>query len=68
MKTFETAAGKEIQMKIHPGTSHIKVSFGSGGELPEEFSGVFTTEREAEIAINKYIARMQEKKQPKARE
>lgn len=62
MKTFTTPAGKEIQLKIKNGTSHIQVEFSSGGQLPQEFLGVFTTEREAEIAILKYIANCKEKK------
>ena len=55
MKTFETSGGKKIQMKIAPNTRHIKLEFSTGGELPEELSGYFTEEREAEIAITRYI-------------
>ncbi|MFA5142503.1 MAG: hypothetical protein WC471_06060 [Candidatus Woesearchaeota archaeon] len=55
MKTYETVAGKVIQLKICPKTAHIKAEFASGGELPECLTGLFTTEREAEIAILKYI-------------
>jgi len=57
MKTFETPAGKRIQLKICPTTAHIKVEFSTGGELPMELSGLYTTEREAEISILKYLAK-----------
>ena len=63
MKTFQTPAGKTIQMKYKDGTSHIRVEFAQGGELPEEFTGVFTTEREAEFAIIRYLSKVENKKQ-----
>jgi len=56
MKIFETPAGKKIQLKICPRTAHIKIEFASGGELPEELSGLYTSEREAEISITKYLS------------
>lgn len=68
MKTFETPAGKKIQLKIDQKTSLIKVEFASGGELPMCFTGGFTTEREAEIAVRRYLASMEEKKTSKSRE
>jgi len=55
MKSFETHAGKEIQLVRCPKTAHIKIQFGSGGELPQDLSGLFTDERSAELAVNKYL-------------
>lgn len=61
MNTFETPNGKKIQMKIHPNTVLIKLEFATGGELPQDLSGLFTTEREATIAINRYLAKQETK-------
>ena len=61
MKTFETPNGKKIQMKIHPNTVLIKLEFATGGELPQDLSGLFTTEREATIAINRYLSKQETK-------
>lgn len=63
MKTYETPAGKTIQLKICPRTAHIKVEFATGGELPACLAGLYTTEREAEISILKYLDTKEE--QPK---
>lgn len=68
MKTFETPAGKVIQLKIDKKTSHIKIEFATGGELPECFTGLFTTEREAEIAVGRYLASVVDKKVSKSKE
>lgn len=57
MKTFETNGGKKIQMKIAPNSSHIKLEFATGGELPEELAGLFTGEKEAEYAVNVYLSK-----------
>lgn len=62
MKTYETPGGKKIQMFICPKTAHIKVQFNPGGELPEELSGLFTTERQAEISIKSYLEKHKDKK------
>lgn len=53
MKSFTTHNGKEIQL-VRNG-NHIKMQFGSGGELPQDLSGLFTNETAAEIAIIKYL-------------
>jgi hypothetical protein len=51
-----TPQGKEIQIYIDPKTAFRKLSFTSGGELPEQLSGIFTSEREAMRAVNDYVA------------
>ena len=62
MKTFETPGGKVIQLQIKENSSLIKVSVTTGGELPEELSGLFTSEKEAEKAILQYLDQVKDKK------
>lgn len=38
------------------------MQFGSGGELPEDLSGLFTSEREAEKAVNTYLEKTKSRK------
>lgn len=54
MRTFETPAGKEIQIIRRP-QGDFKIQFGQGGELPQELVGVFTSERFAEQAVQVYL-------------
>ena len=61
MKTFETPAGKEIQLIREQKTHHIKIQFGSGGEIPEELSGVFNSQIAAEKAVNIYLSHRKQK-------
>lgn len=61
MKEYKTKAGKEIALIICPKTNHIKLQFTSGGELPEELTGLFTSEREAEKVITQYLERKSNK-------
>ena len=53
MKTFETHKGKTIEMFYFG--RNIALKFKEGGELPEVLKGMYTNEREAEIAIRKYL-------------
>lgn len=62
MKTYQTPAGKVIQLKRDVKTSLIRIEFASGGELPECLSSLSTTEREAEITILKYLDTLKDKK------
>ena len=55
MKTYTTPNGKEIQIVRDPKTAHIKIQFGSGGELPQELSGFYTSEAFASRAIVGYL-------------
>lgn len=61
MSTFNTQAGKEVSTFVAPGTAFYRVKFNSGGELPEQLTGIFTSEKLADIAINCYLA---EKEKP----
>lgn len=57
MKSFETTNGKKIDMVIDKKTAHIKLQFNPGGELPVELTGLYTTQKEAEQAVNVYLAK-----------
>ena len=54
-KSFETEAGKGIEMFVDPKTAHIRLKFVPGGELPEELKGMYTSERAAERDIINYL-------------
>jgi hypothetical protein len=62
MKTFTTPNGKEIQIFRDRVSAQYKIQFSSGGELPEELTGIFTNELFAETAINKYLEKQETKK------
>jgi hypothetical protein len=62
MKTFTTPNGKEIQIFRDKVSAQYKLQFSSGGELPEELTGIFTNELFAETAINKYLEKQETKK------
>jgi len=49
-----TPKGKEIISYYED--RNLRLKFTSGGELPEILSGCFTDERNAQIAIDKYLA------------
>jgi hypothetical protein len=62
MKTYQTSGGKQITLFICPKTAHIKAQFVPGGELPQELAGLWTSEREADISIIKYLDKTKDKK------
>lgn len=55
MIKYTTAYGKDITAFIDPKTSHVRIKFVQGGELPECLSGLYTSVRVAEKAILGYI-------------
>lgn len=55
MNKFVTPAGKEIVAFHDPKGSHVKIKFTSGGELPPELAGLFTSLSFAEKAIISYL-------------
>ena len=59
---FVTPAGKEIVAYHDPMGSHVKIKFTSGGELPEELAGLFTSKTFAEKAIIAYLDRVSKEK------
>jgi len=62
MKSFETILGKKIELYIDKQTAHIKLKFVPGGELPDELSGLYTSERMAEKDIVTYLEKVRDKK------
>ena len=59
MKTYTTKGGKEISVVRDTNSQHLKIQFASGGQLPEELSGIYTSESFAEQAIRGYISRQE---------
>ena len=59
MKTYTTQNGKEINIVRDKQTPHLKIQFASGGQLPEELSGIYTSESFAEEAVQGYISRQE---------
>lgn len=55
MKKFVTEKGKEIT--TYPEGRNYRIKFTSGGELPEQLSGIFTDQRKVEEAINIYLGK-----------
>lgn len=53
MKKYITPNGKEIEVKYDG--RNCKIQFTSGGELPAELSGLFTSPYFADMAILSYI-------------
>lgn len=58
MKKFVTPNGKEIEIKYDG--RNCKVQFSTGGELPVDLQGEFTSPWFAEMAINKYLGKKEE--------
>ena len=40
-----------------PNSMMREITFTSGGQLPKEFEGLFTSERSAQLAIDEYLKR-----------
>ena len=71
MKTYTTKGGKEINVIRDQGSPHLKIQFATGGQLPEELSGIFTSEVFAESAVESYLENQKnisEKKETKTKE
>jgi hypothetical protein len=54
-KPYSTAGGKQIRIVKDDWGTFWHVEFMSGGQLPEELSGKFTDEGEADLAIRTYL-------------
>lgn len=55
MTGLKTEAGKEIDIVVDNKTAHYKIQFKTGGELPQELTGLFTSTYKAIEAINRYL-------------
>jgi hypothetical protein len=61
MSEFKTPAGKVIETYVDPTTAHLKIRFADGGVLPEELTSMFTSKALADLAIQMYLIRNEEK-------
>ena len=55
IRSYKTKGVKELQAFIEPGTSHYKIKFEGGGEVPEELSGAYTSISMVDTAVFNYI-------------
>lgn len=67
MSKFTTANGKDVATFRDPKTTQIRIKFVQGGELPEQLSGLFTSEYMADKAIFSYIEQNKVEEDPKVR-
>ena len=65
MKTFTTPNGKEVQITRNTRGDWM-IQFATGGELHSSIQGTFTTEREAEKAVQVFL-NMKEEQASKGR-
>jgi hypothetical protein len=68
MEIFVTPNGKEIKIVNSPGSGHYKIMFATGGELPQELEGLFTSVHSAEKAVIRYINLQQAKAKLRTKE
>lgn len=61
MSNLVTINGKELKVVIDPKTAHYKLQFTSGGELPVELTGLYTSAAVATLDAIKYIERNKNK-------
>ena len=54
-KSWTTHGTKELQAIIEPGTAHYILQWNSGGELPQELTGRFTSLFMLDIFIQNYL-------------
>ena len=54
-RSYKTKGVKELQAYIEPGTSHYKVKYEGGGEVPVELSGAYTSISMVDTAVFNFI-------------
>lgn len=57
-----TPNGKKIQVILDKRYATYRFQFVPGGELPEELTGQFVDERNAKIALARYLEKIKSKK------
>lgn len=67
IRSYKTKGIKELEAFIEPGTSHYKLQWNGGGELPAELSGVYTSMSLVDSAVLTWVHNQPEKKADKAR-
>jgi len=66
IRSYKGKGVKELQAYIEPGTSHYKVKYEGGGEVPVELSGVYTSISVVDQAVLNFInTHKDEKKETK---
>lgn len=66
IRSYKTKGIKELQAFIEPGTSHYKLQWDGGGELPAELSGVYTSMSLVDSAVLTFVHNQPDKKADKA--
>mgnify|MGYP001163386517 FL=1 len=54
-RSYKTKGVKELQAYIEPGTSHYKIKYDGGGEVPAELAGAYTSISMVDTAVFNYI-------------
>ena len=65
IRSYKTKGIKELQAFIEPGTSHYKLQWDGGGELPAELSGVYTSMSLVDSAVLTFVHNQPDKKADK---
>ena len=52
---------KKILIRNAPGTPHYKVIYEGGGEIPKDLLSLYTSEKEAQKAIDLYLIKKNRK-------
>ena len=66
IRSYKTKGIKELQAFIEPGTSHYKLQWDGGGELPAELSGIYTSMSLVDSAVLTFVHNQPDKKADKA--
>ena len=60
IRSYKGKGEKELQAFIQPGTSHYKLQYNGGGELPAELSGYYTSLSLVDNAVLTYLGNHKE--------
>jgi len=66
IRSYKTKGIKELEAFIEPGTSHYRLQWNGGGELPTELSGIYTSMSLVDSAVLTFIHNQPDKKADKA--
>ena len=66
IRSYKTKGIKELQAFIEPGTSHYRLQWNGGGELPTELSGIYTSMSLVDSAVLTFVHNQPDKKADKA--
>ena len=60
IRSYKGKGEKEIQAFVQPGTSHYKLQYEGGGELPAELSGAYTSLSIVDKAVLAWLGKQKE--------